>query len=279
MARRVAFQARPYSNFRAMPRTSARRAHVKTARPFSSSASPPALPQPSFALPKFGLGFILGWAGAIAQREYFTGGQPESGQVRPPASASPPTRQGKVLQVIRRQDMATMPWKNGGGITHEVYRLNSTDPSHDFDVRLSIAEVRANGPFSKFPGVDRCIVLLEGDGFELQRKDGLQARFRRPGDLFGFAGEDDFHCKLPDGSSGVMDFNVMTHRASRRASVRRHESGGVVVAGRDGGSKGFVLALQAGSVGGVAMSQGEVAVVAGEVLATMAVVSVDVSIL
>ena len=59
----------------------------------------------------------------------------------------------------------TMPWKNGGGVTHELWRTPKAGP--EFDLRISIAEVAANGPFSLFPGVDRIITLLSGGGFRL----------------------------------------------------------------------------------------------------------------
>ncbi len=33
----------------------------------------------------------------------------------------------------------------------------------DFSWRVSIADVRQGGPFSQFPGIDRCLAVLEGE--------------------------------------------------------------------------------------------------------------------
>ncbi|OJT17017.1 hypothetical protein BO221_47220 [Archangium sp. Cb G35] len=57
-----------------------------------------------------------------------------------------------------------MPWKNGGGVTRELWKLpHPFDPAR-FLARVSIATVGASGPFSVFPGVDRTLMILEGAG-------------------------------------------------------------------------------------------------------------------
>lgn len=51
------------------------------------------------------------------------------------------------------------PWRNGGGITHEIARWpEQGDP---YDVRISLAEVARSGPFSQFPGYRRWSVLAD----------------------------------------------------------------------------------------------------------------------
>jgi environmental stress-induced protein Ves len=42
-----------------------------------------------------------------------------------------------------------MPWKNGGGVTRE---LLAWPGGGDWQVRISVAEIEADGPFSSFPG-------------------------------------------------------------------------------------------------------------------------------
>ncbi|HEX9082292.1 MAG TPA: HutD family protein, partial [Holophagaceae bacterium] len=66
------------------------------------------------------------------------------------------------------RDARRMPWKNGGGTTLEL----AVEPpgatlETGFAWRLSCAEVGASGPFSPFPGLDRTLVLLSGEGFLL----------------------------------------------------------------------------------------------------------------
>jgi environmental stress-induced protein Ves len=57
-----------------------------------------------------------------------------------------------VTREIERSTWRTQSWKNLLGVTHEIWREPDTD---DFDVRVSLAEVTASGPFSQFPGYHR----------------------------------------------------------------------------------------------------------------------------
>jgi environmental stress-induced protein Ves len=147
------------------------------------------------------------------------------------------------MTVIRWADRVTQPWRNGGGVTHELLREPADGP---FAVRLSIAEVAADGPFSLFPGVDRVILLLEGAGFRLSGRVG-EVTVDAVGAPFAFAGEDEWHCALLDGA--VRDFNVMVDRGVHRVSVE-------VTAGPvDLGGPGFVLALEPMQAGGAALDR------------------------
>ena len=56
-----------------------------------------------------------------------------------------------------------MPWRNGGGTTTELV----VDPGERFRFRASIADVRDSGPFSRFEGYDRHIMIVEGQGMTL----------------------------------------------------------------------------------------------------------------
>jgi environmental stress-induced protein Ves len=66
-----------------------------------------------------------------------------------------------------------MPWKNGGGVTREIFR--SDDPA-GLLWRASLAEVNKSGPFSLFPGCNRIIVVVEGGPMLLDFEDGEQLR-------------------------------------------------------------------------------------------------------
>lgn len=88
----------------------------------------------------------------------------------------------------------------------------------DFEWRLSIAEVTADAPFSAFPDVDRCIVLLRGAGMHLRSDDGrLDERLDKPLAPFHFSGNAVLSATLIDGPSS--DFNAMTRRGRWRADV------------------------------------------------------------
>ena len=171
---------------------------------------------------------------------------------------------GRVLRVLRLADRVTMPWKNGGGVTHEL--LRSGEGAAGFGLRLSVAEVAADGPFSRFPGVDRVILMLHGGGFRLRRDDGHTVTIDRPHAPFAFVGEDAWDCALLDGP--VVDFNVMTDRATRRAQVAVEGPGPVEAT--------WVLVLADQAVEGLPVAAGELVEAEGGVTVTGAVVTVRV---
>ena len=109
----------------------------------------------------------------------------------------------------------TQPWKNGGGITHEL--AHSSD-EHGTRWRLSIADVASDGPFSTFPNIDRVILMLDGKGFRLHGVGADPEIIAAPLRPFAFAGESPLHCTLIDGP--VRDFNLMSRRAEVSASLQ-----------------------------------------------------------
>src|SRR2546422_8818735 len=55
-----------------------------------------------------------------------------------------------------------MPWKNGLGVTTEILIEPSDATIGNFDWRLSMARIGADGPFASFPNIDRLLLVLEG---------------------------------------------------------------------------------------------------------------------
>ncbi len=107
-----------------------------------------------------------------------------------------------------------MPWKNGGGETIEIAVAPGNASLETFDWRISRALIRSDGPFSSFPGIDRSIVAIEGDGIFLRLGDGEPMRLS-PGDPpLPFAGEMAVESRMIGGE--VMDLNVMTRRGRFR---------------------------------------------------------------
>ena len=102
-----------------------------------------------------------------------------------------------------------MRWANGGGWTTEIV----AEPSgSDWSWRLSVADVDVAGPFSMFPGVDRSIALLRGNGFALTVGERDEQVIDTPFRPFEFAGDEMTTCRLIDGP--VQDLNLMTTRRS-----------------------------------------------------------------
>jgi environmental stress-induced protein Ves len=118
------------------------------------------------------------------------------------------------FKIIRRASFTAVPWKNGGGITHEAIRV---PPAGDaFLWRVSVAQIDASGPFSNFSGYDRKMVLLQGRGIALQFGNGERRVLRGAGDWVEFDGATPTGCELLDGP--CVDFNLMVSRSLRCAA-------------------------------------------------------------
>jgi environmental stress-induced protein Ves len=112
------------------------------------------------------------------------------------------------LRLIPANEYRRERWRNGLGWTREIAR-NPVDSS-DWDWRLSIAEVDSDCAFSAFPGCDRVLMLLSGNGMELQFDDGEASTVAPPHGRVAFAGERALQCRLLDGPT--TDFNAIVRR-------------------------------------------------------------------
>lgn len=72
---------------------------------------------------------------------------------------------------ITQNAWRAQPWKNGGGITHEIWRAPDRD---DYDLRVSLAEVTRSGAFSVFPGYRRWTFLVGTAPIELVHDQTIQ---------------------------------------------------------------------------------------------------------
>ena len=119
--------------------------------------------------------------------------------------------------------IAPQAWKNGAGITREIAVGRVGAGASNFDWRISLAEVERDAPFSAFPGIDRCIVLLRGAGMRLRSDNGeLDHRLDQALVPFHFSGDTPLSATLVDGASS--DFNVMTRRGAWTAEVTPQRS-------------------------------------------------------
>ena len=101
-------------------------------------------------------------------------------------------------------------------------RLVATHPieggADDFDWRISVAEVAQDSPFSAFPGYDRCIALLGGNGMVLvAAEDGLNHRLENPLQPIYFAGEARIHARLIDGP--LHNLSVLAQRGRHNITL------------------------------------------------------------
>jgi hypothetical protein len=105
--------------------------------------------------------------------------------------------------LLRTADVAGQPWRNGGGITRELLALPAGE---HWRVRVSVADVDIDGPFSAFDGVERWFAVVDGAGVFLTI-DGAEHRCRADGDALAFDGAARTTCRLIDGPT--RDLNLM----------------------------------------------------------------------
>ena len=109
------------------------------------------------------------------------------------------------------------PWKNGGGVTREVAAFPEGAALDAFIWRVSVADVGQAGPFSRFAGIDRTLVLLSGAGMLLDEAQGATHALRAPLDIARFEGETAIDARLIDGAT--RDFNLMVRRGAATGEV------------------------------------------------------------
>ncbi|WP_455481579.1 HutD/Ves family protein [Bartonella sp. B35(2025)] len=120
------------------------------------------------------------------------------------------------MQLLKADQYKVMSWKNGGGSTREIaFALNDNG---EIDWRLSIATISQSGPFSNFEGIDRTIVLLDGDQVTLNIAGQPAVVLDYSSQPFTFAGEADVDAVL--NGRETIDLNIMT----RRKIFRHHIS-------------------------------------------------------
>ena len=117
-------------------------------------------------------------------------------------------------RVIPANEYRRVRWKNGTGWTREIARMPDRE---DWDWRLSIAEIEQDGPFSVFPGIERELVLIRGNGLRLRFEDGEVRELQPPHERIRFAGERVVGGELLEGPTH--DFNLMWRRDAIAAEL------------------------------------------------------------
>lgn len=115
--------------------------------------------------------------------------------------ATVPSR--SLLHVVQRESVEPTPWRNGGGMTQELLAWPQPE---GWQVRVSVARIDRDGPFSTFPGVRRWFTVLEGAGVALTWPTRTR-RLLRGDEGVTFDGADAPECQLLGGAT--TDLNVM----------------------------------------------------------------------
>jgi len=128
------------------------------------------------------------------------------------------------MTLISYDTLQATPWKNGGGVTRELACWPDGASFDNFVWRISIADVHQSGPFSRFPGIDRVITLLEGDGMHLHFAQGDTHALTQTLMPYRFCGEESLDAQLVGTPS--RDFNLMLRRDAACGEVEVRRTGG-----------------------------------------------------
>ncbi|MBX5151178.1 HutD family protein [Rhizobium lentis] len=125
------------------------------------------------------------------------------------------------MRILRAGDHKRMPWKNGKGETVEIAVSPPGAAIDDFDWRISMAAVAEDGPFSIFPGIDRTLAVLDGNGMVLEIDGSAAVLLTTQSTPLAFPADIPVTARLEDGA--ITDLNVMTRRGGLTHSLTRIE--------------------------------------------------------
>ena len=121
-----------------------------------------------------------------------------------------------MIKIISPHQFKTVPWKNGKGQTIEI-AISENGSLDDFNWRLSIASVVEDGMFSDFSGHERHLILLEGEGIELNHDNQQVDLLEKPLSVSSFKGASKTVGRLINGA--IKDFNLMIKDEKYRVEV------------------------------------------------------------
>ncbi|WP_196803503.1 HutD family protein [Thiomonas sp. FB-6] len=99
--------------------------------------------------------------------------------------------------------VAPRPWRNGGGVTRELLARPAVAT---WRVRVSVADIASDGPFSAWPGITRWFAVVDGAGVELRIGSSSQHQLLGA-DALCFSGDVPVECRLLHGPT--RDLNLM----------------------------------------------------------------------
>jgi hypothetical protein len=148
------------------------------------------------------------------------------------------------IHLVRWAEVPPQAWRNGGGTTRELLAWPASVAAGPWQLRVSVADITRDGPFSAFPGIHRAFAVLEGARVELDFGDdrggnGDQPEGRpatallplAPGDgAVEFDGALAPGCRLRDGPT--RDLNLMVRKDLGQARMTP------AIAGQTGGPAG-----------------------------------------
>ncbi len=128
---------------------------------------------------------------------------------------------------VELRHCAPQAWRNGGGLTHELLAwpradANANANANDWALRVSVARIDADGPFSAFAGMRRCFAVLRGAGVRLDLPGG-PVTLTPADEAIGFDGAAAPGCQLIDGATD--DLNLMARANAGQPRLQRARAG------------------------------------------------------
>jgi hypothetical protein len=117
------------------------------------------------------------------------------------------------IAAVRVDRIEPTPWKNGGGSARE---LLCWPDAAGWVLRVSLAEVARDGPFSDYSGCERWFAVVSGAGVVLALRSG-RALLEPATPPLRFDGAEAPHCELLRGPT--TDLNLIVRAAAGRGAM------------------------------------------------------------
>lgn len=122
------------------------------------------------------------------------------------------------IRLLPAKARSSRPWRNGGGSTRDIAIFPFGADDGNFLWRASIATIAEAGPFSPWPGINRMLLVLEGQ-LAISIGGGNEVLLDKRSPPFGFAGEVAIAAK-PLGNA-CLALNFMARRGRTRMQLMR----------------------------------------------------------
>ena len=121
------------------------------------------------------------------------------------------------MHTVSLAQVAAQPWRNGGGVTQELLAWPAGEvATSDWQLRISVARIESDGPFSAYPGVERWFAVLQGEGVVLHFAN-RRLMLGAGSEPVRFEGAAAPGCDLLDGPT--QDLNLMVRSDAGRGAM------------------------------------------------------------
>jgi uncharacterized protein len=118
------------------------------------------------------------------------------------------------VHIVRTEHVPPQAWRNGGGVTREL--LAWPPDVEPWALRVSVADIESDGPFSAFPGVERWFSVISGSGVVLSFPEGV-LRLTQKDPPLRFDGAAAPGCRLLKGPTRDLNLMLRGGHGSMRA--------------------------------------------------------------